>query len=148
MEEGMVRVKTGSGSTNASGSMRAFHGGAGATANVMAGIGKLWDMQSAKKRGNYLEGIGGYSTDALVSADKANFLIPDNTVSRIDMKGPGWGGELKIKITTTAKKHKFRIDSRSDYLANSYFKSFDARYPGKVFKAWESYSYTDYTDFH
>ncbi len=135
MEEGMVLVKTGSGSTDASGSMRVFHGGGGATANVMAGIGKLWDMQSAKKRGNYLEGIGGYSTDALVSADKANFLIPDNTVSRIDMKGPGWGGELKIKITTTVKEHKFRIDTRSDYLANSYFKSFDARYPGKVFKA-------------
>jgi hypothetical protein len=50
------------------------------------------------------------------------------------MKGPGWGGELKIKITTMGKVHKFRIDTRSDYLANSYFKSFDARYPGKVFK--------------
>ena len=134
MDEGMVLVKTGSGSTNASGSMRAFHGGAGATANVMAGIGQLWDMQSAKKRGDYLESVGGYSTDALVSADKANFLIPDNTVSRIDMKGPGWGGELKIKITTMGKVHKFRIDTRSDYLANSYFKSFDARYPWKVFK--------------
>lgn len=135
MDEGMVLVKTGSGSTDASGSMRAFHGGGGPTANVMAGIGKLWDMQSAQKRGNYLEAVGGYSTDALVSADKANFLIPDDSVTRIDLKGPGWGGELKIKISTMAKEHKFRIDTRSDYLANSYFKSFDARYPGKVFKA-------------
>jgi hypothetical protein len=135
MGEGMVLVKTGSGSTDASGSMRAFHGGGGATANVMAGIGKLWDMQSAQKRGNYLEAVGGYSTDALVSADKANFLIPNDAVSRIDMKGPGWGGELKIKISTMGKEHKFRIDTRSDYLANSYFKSFAARYPGKVFKA-------------
>ena len=133
VDEGMAVVKTGSGATNASGTLRAFHGGAGATANVMAGLGGLWDMKSAKDRSDYLGEVGGYDTRSLISENKANFLIPYSEVEKIEMKGPGWGGELKIKIF--AKEiHKFRIDTRSDSLVNSYYKTFCDRFPGRVFK--------------
>lgn len=133
VDEGMAVVKTGSGATNASGTLRAFHGGAGATANVMAGLGGLWDMKSAKDRSDYLGEVGGYDTRSLISENKANFLIPYDEVEKIEMKGPGWGGELKIKIF--AKEiHKFRIDTRSDSLVNNYYKTFCDRFPGRVFK--------------
>ncbi len=135
MDEGMVAVKTGSGSTNTSGSMRAFHGGAGATANIMGGIGTLMDMHSANKRGNYLGQVGGMDTNSLLAENKVNFLIPYDAIQQIEMKGPGWGGEMKIKIHMPGKMHKFRVDTRSDAIAKMFFDAFTKHCPGKVLRS-------------
>ena len=135
MDEGMVAVKTGSGSTNASGSMRAFHGGAGATANIMGGLGALMDMHSANKRGNYLGQVGGMDTNSLLAENKVNFLIPYDAVQQIEMKGPGMMGEMKVKIHMSGKVHKFRVDTRSDAIAKMFYDAFTKHCPGRVLRS-------------
>lgn len=135
MDEGMVAVKTGYGSTNASGSMRAFHGGAGATANLMGGIGTLMDMHSANKLGNYLGQVGGMDTNSLLAENKVNFLIPYDAVQQIEMKGPGMMGEMKVRIHMPGKVHKFRVDTRSDAIAKMFYDAFTKHCPGKVSKS-------------
>ncbi len=135
MDEGMVAVKTGSGSTNASGSMRAFHGGAGATANIMGGIGTLMDMHSANKRGNYLGQVGGMDTNSLLAENKVNFLIPYDAVQQIEMKGPGMMREMKVKIHMSGEVHKFRVDTRSDAIAKMFYDAFTKHCPGRVLRS-------------
>ncbi|GJQ33611.1 MAG: hypothetical protein HBSAPP04_24500 [Ignavibacteriaceae bacterium] len=135
MDEGMVAVKTGSGSTNASGSMRAFHGGAGATANIMGGLGALMDMHSANKRGNYLGQVGGMDTNSLLAENKVNFLMPYDAVQQIEMKGPGMMGEMKVMIHMPDKVHKFRVDTRSDSIAKMFYDVFTKHCPGRVLRS-------------
>jgi hypothetical protein len=45
----------------------------------------------------------------------------------------GEGSEIKIKIFAK-EAHKFRIDTRSDSLVNSYYKTFSNHFPGRIFK--------------
>ncbi|MCK6605081.1 MAG: DUF5684 domain-containing protein [Ignavibacteriaceae bacterium] len=133
-EEGMVFVKTGSGSTNASGSMRAALGGAGPAATIMSGFGKVLDMANADKRGDYLGQVGGYDVNSLLSQHKLNFYVPYGMVERVELKGPSMMGEMKVKVFAGGQEHKFRVDTRSDSIARMFFNTFNEHCPGKVIK--------------
>lgn len=131
MEEGMVIVKIGSGTTNSSGSMRAALGGATGIATIMSGVGKFIDGESSRKRREALEVLAGNSIQGMLAADPTNFFLPYDAVQMIELKGPSWFGELKVRIIA-GSEHKFRVETYSDYMGNYFFNTFKEYLPGKV----------------
>lgn len=131
MDDCMVFAKTGSGGTDTSGSMRAFHGGAGANALIFSGIGKIIDFHSSQQRGNAAAQYAALNPSSMVSAHKHNFMLTYNSVKMIELKGPNFAGEMKV-IVTAETTHKFRVDNCSKSLADYFEKTFNEFLPGKI----------------
>lgn len=131
MENALVFTKTGRGSTDISGTQRAYHGGYGVTANIASGIGKLFDSFLSNKRGERAAQLASYNSTEMVAADKYNFLIPYTKVKQVQIRKPGWLGEMKI-IFIADREYKFRVNTHSDYLFNYYIKTLTGFLPDKV----------------
>ena len=131
LEDGLVFVKTGSGTTDIAGSQRAFHGGYGATANITSGIGKLLDLSFSNKRGEAAVEVASYAPDDMVKLNKYNFKISYKNVSKVEIKKPGFIGEMKI-ILYADSIHKFKVNTNSEFLIKYYQDTFERFLPGKV----------------
>lgn len=132
MDDRIVFAKTGSGSTNIEGTQRAFHGGFGASAAIMGGIGALMDYKRGKQRGDYAGEIASFSSEDILIADKNNFQVFYGNVSAVEVKGPNFAGELKIVVRENGNEHKFRMDKQSKDSANYIVCTFNQFIPNKV----------------
>jgi hypothetical protein len=108
----LVFAKTGTGPTNAGGTMQAALGGFTAAALAAKAVGTLVDASSEASRDANTAMLGGLSPDAIVAAHKLNFQLPFDAVRGVTIKGPNFAGEVKV-VVTADREHKFRIDKQS-----------------------------------
>lgn len=131
MNDSLVFAKTGSGATNAAGTLAASLGGFTPSALIAKGIGTVIDQQTGGSRDNKSAELAAYSPEEIVAGHKRNFMIKFDDVKNIEIKGPNFAGEVKV-IITADRVHKFRVDKQSKEAAN-YIKSvFNEFLPGKV----------------
>ena len=134
MNGGMVFAKTGSGGTNAAGTLRASLGGSSPVALIASAIGTLYDTKSQDSRSAKTGQLGGQAVQDIVAADKRNFFVPFTAVKQVQVKVPHFGGEVKV-IIEADKTHKFRIDRQSKESAKRIVSGFNEFLPGKVLSA-------------
>lgn len=108
----LVFAKTGTGPTNAAGSMQSALGGFTAAALAAKAVGTLVDASSEASRSANSAALGGLSADEIVAAHKLNFQLPFDAIRSVTIKGPNFAGEVKV-IVSADKDHKFRIDKQS-----------------------------------
>ncbi len=127
----MVFCKTGSFSTNAAGTMQASLGGFTGAALIGSAIGAIVDSASADSRSKQAASMSALDPADIVKAHKNNFIVPYNTVSNVEIKGPNFAGEVKV-IVCFSGKEKFRIDRQSKASAKYIVDTFSSFLPGKV----------------
>lgn len=131
LEDTVVFAKSGSGGTNAAGTMSASLGGFTPAAMVAGAIGSVVDSQTADQRADKAAQMSAYSPEQLVAAHKRNFAIPFADVRSVEIAGPNFAGEVKV-VVTAGKTHKFRVDKQSKEAAKYIADVFDDALPGKV----------------
>lgn len=131
MENSLVFAKTGSGGTNAAGTMQGALGGFTPEAMISSAIGSLVDSGTAASRAGKTAEMASQNAAAIVASHKKNFLIPFDQVKSVEIKGPNFAGELKV-IVEADKTHKFRIDRQSKESAKYVVDVFSQFLPGKV----------------
>ena len=130
----MVFARVGSGGTNAAGAMRASLGGSTPVAMIAGAIGALVDGETENSRSEKSSQLGSQKVDQMICADKHNFAVPFEAVSRVEIKGPNWFREVKVLIVAD-RQHKFRVDKQSQDSARTIFSIFQQFLPGKIFAA-------------
>ncbi|HPG74070.1 MAG TPA: hypothetical protein PLM49_07250 [Bacteroidales bacterium] len=112
LDDCVVFLKTGFGSTNIAAGQRAFHGGAGLTATLMSGIGSLADQKNRENRMEKAASMASYDGDQMVAAHKHNFKLNYSDIKNTIIKGPNFAGEVRI-VFEAASRNKFRVDNQS-----------------------------------
>lgn len=133
MDNVLIFAKTGSGSTDAAGTMAASLGGFTPTALVAKGVGAVVDHLSEEKRSDKAAQLAAFSPEDVVASHKLNSMIPFDAVKTVEIKGPNFAGEVRV-IITADKIHKFRINKQSKDSANYVESVFNDFLPGKVVK--------------
>ena len=108
----LVFTKTGSFGTNASGILRGSLGGYTPEAMVVGAIGTLFDQHNDESRRSEASALAAFSPENMVAAHKRNFMISYENVESVEIRGPNFGGELRI-IVLAGGRHKFRMDRQS-----------------------------------
>jgi hypothetical protein len=112
----LVFVKTGSFGTNIKGSIHASQGGYTSDSLILGAIGGIIDMFNSDSRMKKAANLASLSPTEMVKVHKRNFLIPISEIKQIEIKGPNFAHELRIRIQTD-KLYKFRLDKQSKYSA-------------------------------
>lgn len=133
MENSLVFAKTGSGGTNAAGTMAANLGGFNPTALIASGVGTLVDKHTGEKRSDKTGQLAAFSAAEIVAENKRNFMIPFDAVKSVAINGPNFAGEVRV-IITAHKVHKFRINKQSKNSADYIERVFVDFLPGKIIK--------------
>ncbi len=133
--DSLVIAKTGSGSLNTAGIMKASLGGFTAAAMVAGAVGEVVDQNKATKQadaaGELVEQLTSDTPASIVAAHKLNFQLPYDLIKEVKIKGPNFAGELSFCITAD-KQHKFRMDKQSKESARIVIDAFEQYVPGKV----------------
>lgn len=132
MDDCVVFVKTGSGSTSIASGQRAFHGGAGATANIMGAFGTLLDFRNSQNRSNNAAAMASLDAASMVAAHKHNFLYKYNEIQLVEIKEPGMIGEMKVTVHANGEKNTFRISNASKSTSQYSFNIFNQFIPNKI----------------
>lgn len=127
----VVFAKSGSGATNAAGTMQASLGGFTPTALVAGAVGSIVDSVTSDKRAERAAGLAALDPEAIVASHKKNFMLPYGAVKSVEIKGPNFAGEVKV-IIVADKTHKFRIDKQSKAAAKYIEEVFAEFFPGKI----------------
>lgn len=131
MENSLVFAKTGSGGTNAAGTMAASLGGFNPTALIASGVGAIVDQHTDENRSDKTGQLAAFSAAEIVAENKRNFMIPFDAVKSVTINGPNFAGEVRV-IITSDKSHKFRINKQSKDSADYIKQVFADFLPGKV----------------
>jgi hypothetical protein len=119
--------KTGSIAPNTSGSMRAFLGGSTGDAQILGAIGAIFDSFTRRKRVEKAAMVSSFEPHDILAAHKRNFILYYDTISRVELKGPNFAGEVRVRFYTPQKTYKLRLDNQSkssfNYI-NEIFKKF------------------------
>ena len=129
----LVFVKSGSFGTNIASTMRASQGGYTSTGLITGAIGGIFDLFNDENRIKKASEVAGYSPKNMVATHKRNFMLTNEHIKSVKIKGPNFAGEIRI-IIDADKTHKFRIDRQSKESAKYIEHVFNEFFPGKIQK--------------
>jgi hypothetical protein len=117
-KECMVFCKTGSFGPNSSGTMSTALAGNIGDSLLLGAIGSIIDSFTNRKRVNKAAELLSLSPEEIAKSNKRNVLVKYSDVKRVEIKGPNFAGELRIRIHTSDNLIKYRLDKQSESLAN------------------------------
>lgn len=129
----MVICKTGNFGANSAGSMRASMGGNVGDGAILGAIGEIFDSARRKKRMEKAASLLTKSPKEIAQSDKRNYLINYIDIDKVEVKGPNFAGEIKLRIFTPATTYKLRLDGQNKSSQKFLVKTLSEYMPGKVF---------------
>ncbi len=129
----MVICKTGNFGSNSAGSMRASLGGNVGDGAILGAIGEIFDSARRNKRMEKAASLLSKSPEEIAQSDRRNYLISYNNIDRVEVKGPNFAGEIKLRIHTPTKTYKLRMDCQNKSSQIFFVNTLVEYLPGKVF---------------
>ncbi|MDX9846644.1 MAG: hypothetical protein RBT74_06665 [Tenuifilaceae bacterium] len=129
----MVICKTGNFGASSAGSMRASMGGNVGDGAILGAIGEIFDSARRNKRMEKAASLLSKSPEEIAQSDKRNFLIRHIDIDKVEVKGPNFAGEIKLRIHTSSKTYKLRLDGQNKSSQKFLVKTLSEYMPGKVF---------------
>ncbi|MBU0487012.1 MAG: hypothetical protein KKD31_03570 [Bacteroidetes bacterium] len=131
-ENCVVFCKTGSFATDSAGTMRSALGGYTGAGLIMGAVGTLVDHTNRESRVNKAAAVAALEPQKIVAAHSRNFMLPYSSITSVELKGPNFAGELRVKVYAGGKKHKFRMDKQSKSTGKYITDVFNEFLAGKV----------------